>query len=103
MPFVSTSTVVRVRVTPRADRDAVAGVRACDRVLVVRTTAPPVDGAANAACVKLVADALGVRRSQVSLSGGATSRDKRFAVAGMTDSERDARLAALPRLAANGS
>lgn len=99
MPSVSSSTVVRVRVTPRADRDAVAGVRESDGALLVRTTAPPVDGSANAACVKLVAEALGVRRSQVALTGGQTSRDKRFTVAGMTDSERDERLAALRRLA----
>jgi len=102
MPSVSISTVVRVRVTPRADRDAVAGVREGDGVLVIRTTAPPVDGAANTACVKMVADTLGVRRSQVSLAAGTTSREKRFAVAGMTDSERDARLGTLPRLAADG-
>jgi uncharacterized protein YggU (UPF0235/DUF167 family) len=89
---------VSVRVTPRADRNAVAGVRPSDGALVLRTTAPPVDGAANRACLELVAEALGVRRSAVTLAGGATSRDKRFAVAGITDAERDARLATLPRV-----
>jgi hypothetical protein len=74
----------------------VTGVRREDRAILLRVAAPPVEGAANRACVDLVAAALGVRRSQVALKGGDTSRDKRFVVSGITEAERDARLASLP-------
>jgi len=91
---------IRVRVTPRADRNSVVGFRASDGTLLVRVSAPPVDGAANRACAEMVADALRVRKSAVTLAGGATSRDKRFTVEGLTESERDALLALLPPVAA---
>ena len=58
-----------VRVTPRADRNALAGVRA-DGTLLVRTSAAPSDGAANKAVIELLAKALGVRKSDVQLVAG---------------------------------
>ena len=64
-----------VRLTPRAARDAIAGFDDRGRLLV-RVTAPPVDGAANAACVRLLARALGVAPSRVSLIRGRHARDK---------------------------
>jgi uncharacterized protein len=76
---------LRVRVTPRASRSAIAGVS--DGALLVRLSAPPVDGAANAALVEFLADALGVRRSQVSLLRGATSRIKVVHIDGATAEE----------------
>lgn len=66
---------VRVRVTPRGGRDAVVGIRAEDGVLLLRASAPPVHGAANRACIGLVAEALGVKKAQVSLAGGETFRE----------------------------
>jgi Uncharacterized conserved protein len=90
--------VVRVRVTPRADRNAVVGWRASDGVLLLRVSAAPVDGAANRACTELVAQALGVRKSTVTLVGGATARDKRFSVTGLTEAECAERLARLPHV-----
>ena len=74
---------VTVRVTPRADRNTVAGVRD-DGVLLVRVHAAPADGAANAAVVAVVAEALGVRKSAVTLVAGHTAREKRLAVEGLT-------------------
>ena len=56
----------RVRLTPRADRDTVSGVDEAG-TLLVRVTAAPVDGAANAALVRLVARELGVGRSAVTI------------------------------------
>jgi uncharacterized protein YggU (UPF0235/DUF167 family) len=64
--------------------------------MLLRVAAPPVDGAANRACLSLVALALGVKKAQVSLIGGETSRDKRFLVSGLPPEERDSRLAVLP-------
>jgi uncharacterized protein (TIGR00251 family) len=69
-----------VKVAPRASRDEVVGVEAGE--LKVRLTAPPVEGAANAALVELLARRLGLAKSQVTLIGGQTSRHKVVAVAG---------------------
>lgn len=49
---------------------------------VARLAAPPVDGAANAALIELVAKAFGVARRDVALIAGETARLKRLAIAG---------------------
>jgi len=84
---------VRVRVQPRASTNQVVGVR--DGVLCVRLTAPPVEGAANQACVEFVAEALGFRRSQVKIASGQKSRDKVLAVESITQAQLDAALSKL--------
>ena len=71
---------LRVRVSPRASRDEVAGER--DGALVVRLTAPPVEGQANAALVRFLARQLGVPASTMSITRGAKGRDKVLLVAG---------------------
>ncbi len=85
-----------VRVTPRADRSAVTGLRA-DGVVQVRVASPPVDGAANRAVCAVLAEFLGVRRSAVRVVGGATAREKRLEVLGLTSEQLAARLVGLPR------
>ena len=87
-----------IRVTPRADRSAVAGVRG-DGVLLVRVSAPPADGAANAAAAAVVAGALGVRPAAVRVVSGHAAREKRLEVRGIDGAalrERVARLTAPP-------
>jgi len=79
---VETAAHLAVRVVPRSSRTAVIGVRA-DRTVLVRVAAPPVDGAANAAVAKVLAEALGVRPGALRLLAGARGRDKRFAVDGL--------------------
>jgi hypothetical protein len=61
-------------VIPRAGRTVVGGTR--DGALVVRVTAPPVEGAANDAVVRAVADALGVPPRDVAIERGAAGRRK---------------------------
>jgi uncharacterized protein len=63
-----------VRLQPRARRDEIVGER--NGVLVVRVTAPPVDGRANAALRRLIAKAVGVAPSRVEIVRGHGSRDK---------------------------
>lgn len=62
-------------VQPGAARPALVGWH--DGALKVRVSAPAEGGRANAAVVRLVARALGVRRRDVELIGGAASRHKR--------------------------
>ena len=73
---------VAIRVQPRASRSQVQ-VRPGD-VIVVRLTAPPVEGAANRALMEFLADALDVPKSAVEIVSGARSREKRVRVAGMS-------------------
>jgi uncharacterized protein (TIGR00251 family) len=77
---VAGGATLRVRVSPRASRDEVAGER--DGALVVRLTAPPVEGQANAALLRFLARRLGVAPSTLSVARGAKGRDKVLLVAG---------------------
>jgi uncharacterized protein (TIGR00251 family) len=74
-----------VRVVPRAGRDTLDGVvrDAAGRPLLrVRLNAPPVDGAANAALIGFLAEALGLRKADVTIRSGQASRTKMLALAG---------------------
>ena len=79
-----------VRVTPRARRTAIAGVRG--PALAIQLASPPVDGAANEALVILLSKIFGRPRRDITILSGHTSRQKRVAVAGVTESEFDSRL-----------
>lgn len=79
-----------MRVVPRARREELAGIR--DGRLVVRVTAPPVDGRANAAVCALLAKAAGVPKGAVSVVHGASSRDKRVRIQGADERVVRARL-----------
>ncbi|MFN8202506.1 MAG: DUF167 domain-containing protein [Solirubrobacteraceae bacterium] len=72
--------LLRVRVQPRAKRSEVAGQR--DGAVVIRVAAPPVDGKANAALCRFVADVVGVPRRAVSVARGESGRDKLLRVEG---------------------
>ncbi len=63
-----------IHVQPRASRNAIVGWHG--EALKVALTAPPVDGAANAALISLLAEAFGLKRSQVRLLHGDSSRQK---------------------------
>jgi uncharacterized protein len=72
---------ITVRVQPRAGRNEIAGER--DGALLVRVTAPPVEGKANAAVRKLLAKRLGVAPGRISVVRGASSRDKVIEIEGV--------------------
>jgi uncharacterized protein len=74
-----------VRLQPRAKRDEVVGER--DGRVLIRVTAPPVDGKANAALEAFVAKRAGVPKSSVSVVKGHASRDKVVRVDGVYDAE----------------
>ena len=73
-----------VRLTPRAGRDRIGEVAGVDGrpVLRVSVTAPPAEGAANAALRRLMGRALGVAKSAVTLASGETGRIKVLEIAG---------------------
>jgi uncharacterized protein (TIGR00251 family) len=81
---------IRVRLTPRAGRDEIDGWDG--DVLRVRVSAPPADGRANEALVRVLAGALGVPKSAVSIAGGARSREKLVDIAGLAPAELAGRL-----------
>ena len=87
-----------VRLTPAAAADRIDGwdVDAEGRpVLKVRVRARPVEDEANAALIKLLAKALGVPKSAVTLDRGGQSRTKMLSIDGVTDDELRARLTGL--------
>ena len=77
--------VLSVRLTPRSDREAIDGITQLadgKAVLQARVRAPPSDGQANAALVRLIAATLGVPQRDVSLVAGESARLKRVKVSG---------------------
>jgi uncharacterized protein (TIGR00251 family) len=82
--------VFSVRLTPRASRDKIAGWEG--GVLRVRVTAPPVEGRANDALLRLLARALDVPVSRLRIVRGQTQRNKVVAVEGLSADEVHARL-----------
>ena len=82
--------VLRLHVQPGAGRTAVQGVHG--NALKVRVAAPPEKGRANDACASLVAELADVDPAAVALSGGETSRAKRFSITGVDVDELTRRL-----------
>jgi uncharacterized protein (TIGR00251 family) len=74
---------LQIRVQPRSRRDELAGER--DGALLVRVTAPPVEGKANDAVRRLLAKRLGIAPGRVSVVRGASSRDKVVEVEGVDE------------------
>jgi len=81
------SVTLSVRIQPRASKNEV--VRLENGGLKIRLTAPPVDGAANEALVKFLADRFSVARSQVEIVSGHTSRDKIVRVSGANSADAE--------------
>jgi uncharacterized protein (TIGR00251 family) len=80
-----------VRVKPRGGRDAVEGI--VEDRLVVRVSAPPAEGQANAAVERVLAKALGVPKGRVRVVTGGTTREKLVRVEGVAADEVRRRLA----------
>jgi uncharacterized protein (TIGR00251 family) len=71
---------IAVRVTPRGGRDALAA--GTPEHFAARLAAAPVDGAANAGLVALVAKTFGVPKCAVTIVAGDTARLKRLHIVG---------------------
>ncbi len=92
-PFSARGDGVRitVHVKPRSSKSGVAGVK--DGALVVALRSPPVEGAANEELVEVLAKALGVRRADITIASGASSKKKLIDVRGIAVEAARARLA----------
>jgi uncharacterized protein (TIGR00251 family) len=86
------SVTFSVKVHPRARRERIAGV--LGNIVKLETTAPPVDGKANEACIQFFADLLKVPRSSVTIAAGNSSRNKVIRVVGISAARGDETLTA---------
>ena len=79
-----------VRLQPKAKKTAILGDM--EGALKLAVTAPPIEGRANEALVKFVAQLLNVARSSVTIAAGTTSRNKVIRVEGLTAEQVRSRL-----------
>jgi uncharacterized protein len=79
-----------VKVHPRAKKNAITGE--IGDALKVALTAPPVEGRANEACIKFLAETLDVPRSSITIVAGQSGRQKVVRVAGLTAEQVQSRL-----------
>lgn len=78
-------TILAVRAHPGARRNEIAGVQ--DGALKISVTQAPEKGKANKAVIELLAKKLGLKKSQIELTAGETSHQKRFLVRGIATKE----------------
>jgi len=83
---------LNVRLTPRSAKTEIRGF--LGDVLQVRVTAAPVEGRANEALIRLLAERLGVPRRAIRVVAGHTSREKLLAIDGLNGDEVRRRLEA---------
>ena len=79
-----------IQVIPHSSRAEIAGVQ--EGAFKVKVTAPPVEGAANEACIKLLARELGLKKSQMEISSGAKSRKKTVLVKDISKKELETKI-----------
>ena len=70
--------ILRVHLQPRAKRNEIVGIHGDS--IKIRLKAPPVDGKANEEARRFLAKVLGIKRHQVILRAGTTSRSKSFLI-----------------------
>ena len=69
--------IITVKVKPGSRKE---GIELANDVIVVRVNAPPVEGRANEALIRLLSKLLDVPKSQIAILGGTTSRFKRVEI-----------------------
>ena len=89
-------TLLELHVSPGAKRTSIEGLYGEDAIKL-KVAAPPVAGKANAELEKFISKLLGVPRSDITITRGASTRDKTVLVRGATHSDtRKALSAYLP-------
>ncbi|MDI6790456.1 MAG: DUF167 domain-containing protein [Thermodesulfobacteriota bacterium] len=98
-PFLQPSTdgvLLRVYVQPKASREGIAGYHG--DALKIRLKAPPVEGEANAACIRFLASLFGLPQTNLSIKTGHKSRLKLIEMEGVSIEEVKKVIAAQPAL-----
>lgn len=70
-----------VLVVPKSAKCGIAGIQ--NDALKIKITAPPVEGQANMECIRFLADTLGVKKKQITITGGHKSKKKTVAIEGL--------------------
>ena len=78
---------LKIRLQPRASRDGIDGLHG--DALKVRVTAPPVEGRANKAVKKLLAEKFGLSPSQIEIIAGERSREKLLRISGISKADME--------------
>ncbi|MBI5632690.1 MAG: YggU family protein [Nitrospirae bacterium] len=73
---------IEIKVEPRSSQRGIAGVMD-NSVLKVKLTSPPVEGAANEQLIEVMAEELKVKRSQVKVIRGHSSKRKVVEISGV--------------------
>jgi hypothetical protein len=73
--------IIEVKVDPRSSRNEIVG--AVDKIIRIKLTAPPVGGAANALLIELLAEKFGIRKSDIIIMKGESSRHKLIKLRGV--------------------
>ena len=98
MPSPEPSAILEVRVVPNARATSAEGFMDDGKTLKIRLAAPPVEGKANEALERWLAESLGLRRKNISIVGGEKSRAKRVRIVGLDFASALARLGVEPRV-----
>jgi len=82
---VADAVTLSIRIQPRASKNEVIAME--NGGFKIRLTAPPVNGAANEALIRFLADAISVSKSQIEIVSGHTSRDKIVRIHGVIEAD----------------
>ncbi|MDI6800603.1 MAG: DUF167 domain-containing protein [Thermodesulfovibrionales bacterium] len=76
LPYTKTDDgiIIEVKVIPRSSKNEIAG--SIGNAIKVKLTAPPVEGAANEQLIEFLSKKFGIRKSDVVIMKGETSRHK---------------------------
>lgn len=75
--------LIKIKVLPKSSMNEIIGTK--DGLLKIKVTAPPVEGAANAAVIKLLAQKFGLKKSQISIVQGQKSKIKTVELTGVDE------------------
>jgi uncharacterized protein (TIGR00251 family) len=77
--------IFNIHVIPRSAKCGIAGIQA--DALKIKITAPPIEGRANAECIRLLSDTLGIKKNQITIVSGHKSKKKTVAIGGLNSED----------------
>jgi uncharacterized protein (TIGR00251 family) len=83
--------LLRLNIQPRASKNEIIGIHG-ETALKIRLTSPPVEGAANSACIEFLANILEIKKSQIEITSGQKSRIKKLKITGISLEEAGSKI-----------